>query len=160
MADTTTTKSVLSLVATTSERVKDLVIKSGQLIFVQDLGRIAFDYKDKRKFYNQIEELDTELARQTLESPVNGAYYFVVEKAVLWTYRNNTWVQLTTPPEEIVFIGTEFPELGKEQTLYTNTTDGNEHIAVWVDEENGYKVVADKTQMISEEDINLLFKQK
>ena len=34
MADTTATKSVLSLVATTSDRVKDLVIKNGQLIFV------------------------------------------------------------------------------------------------------------------------------
>lgn len=156
MADTTTTKSVLSLVATTSERIKDLVIKNGQLIFVQDLGRIAFDYKGKRKFYNQIEELDTELARQTFETPVNGVYYFIIETAVLWTYRNNSWVQITGKPDEIVFIGTEFPELGKEQTLYTNITDGNEHIAVW-DEEDGYKIVADKTQVISSEDIGLLF---
>lgn len=160
MADTNSAKSVLSLVATTSERVKDLVIKSGQLIFVQDLGRIAFDYKGKRKFYNQIEELDTELARQTFESPVNGAYYFVVEKAVLWTYRNNAWVQLTTPPEEIVFIGTEFPELGKEQTIYTNTTDGNEHIAVWIDEESGYKVVADKTHSVTSEEVIAMFNIK
>jgi hypothetical protein len=159
MADTTTTKSVLSLIATTSDRVKDLVIKNGQLIFVQDLGRIAFDYKDKRKFYNQIEELDTELARQTLESPVNGAYYFIVETAVLWTYRNNVWVQITGKPDEIVFVGTEFPELGKEQTLYTNITDGNEHIAVW-DEEDGYKIVADKTQSVTSEDVIALFIKK
>jgi len=157
MADTTSTKSVLSLVATTSDRVKDLVIKNGQLIFVQDLGRIAFDYKGKRKFYNQIEELDTELTRQTLESPVNGVYYFIIETAVLWTYRNNAWVQITDKPEEIVFIGTEFPELGKEQTLYTNITDGNEHIAVWSDELNGYKTVADKTQSITSEEVVALF---
>ena len=159
MADTTATKSVLSLVATTSDRVKDLVIKNGQLIFVQDLGRIAFDYKDKRKFYNQIEELDTELARQTLETPVNGVYYFIVETAVLWTYRDNAWVQITGKPEEIVFIGTEFPELGKEQTMYTNITDGNEHIAVW-DEEDGYKIVADKTQSVTSEDVIALFIKK
>lgn len=156
MADTTT-KQILSVIATTSARVKDLVIKNGQLIFVQDLGKIAFDYKGKRKFYNQIEELDTEKTRQELESPVNGVYYFVVEKAVLWTYRNDEWVQITTPPEEIVFIGTEFPELGKEQTLYVNQIDGNEHIAIWNEETSDYKVVADKTQMIREEDINLLF---
>lgn len=154
MADTTT-KQVLSVIATTSERIKDLVIKNGQLIFVQDLGRIALDFKNKRVFYNQIVELDTELARKELESPVNGAYYFVIEKAVLWTYRNDAWVQMTTPPEDIVFIGTEFPELGKEQTIYTNITDGNEYIAVW--NEDNYKIVADKTQSMTSEDVIALF---
>lgn len=154
MADTT--KQVLSVIATTSEKVKDLVIKSGQLIFIQDLGRIAFDFKDKRKFYNQIEELDTELTRKELTSPVNGVYYFVVESAVLWTYRNNEWVQITTSPEKIVFIGTKFPELGVQQTIYTNITDGNEHIAVW-DEEGGYKIVADKTQSVTSDEVVALF---
>ena len=156
MADTTNTKSVLKVVATTSDRVKDLVIKNGQLILCHDDGKIAFDYKDKRKFYNQIEELDTELARKELESPVNGVYYFVVEEAVLWTYRNNAWVQITSKPQEIVFIGTEFPELGKEQTIYTNVTDGNEYIAVWNDE-FGYKIVADKTYSMTSEDVIAMF---
>ena len=123
---------------------------------MHDIGCIALDYKNKRKFYNQIEELDTELARKELVSPVNGVYYFIVETAVLWTYRNDAWVQITTKPSEVVFIGTEFPELGVEKTIYTNTTEGNEHIAVWSDD-SGYKVVADKTQMISSDDINLLF---
>ena len=114
-----TTKQVLSVIATTSERIKDLVIKSGQLIFIQDTGRIAFDFKGNRKFYNQIEELDTELTRKELESPVDGVYYFVIETAVLWTYQGE-WIQITSQPEEIVFIGTEMPELGQEKTLYVN----------------------------------------
>lgn len=156
MADTTT-KQVLSVIATTSERVTDLAIKNGQLIFVQDMGRIAFDFKEKRKFYNQIEELDTELARKELESPVNGVYYFVIETAVLWTYRNNEWVQITSKPNEVVFIGTEFPELGKEQTIYANTTDGNEHIAIWDEESSDYKIVADKTQSMTPEEVIALF---
>ena len=156
MADTTT-KQVLSVVATTSERVKDLVIKNGQLIFCQDTGRIAFDFKNKRKFYNQIEELDTEFTRNELESPVNGVYYFVIETAVLWTYRNNEWVQITSKPQEIVFVGTEFPELGVEQTIYANTTDGDEHVAVWIDELNDYKVVANKTYSITENEVIALF---
>lgn len=156
MADTTT-KQVLSVIATTSERVKDLVIKNGQLIFCQDNGRIALDFKGKRKFYNQIEELDTEMARKELESPVNGVYYFIIETAILWTYSNNDWIQITAKPNEIVFIGTEFPELGVEQTIYANTTDGNEHIAVWDDEMSDYKVVADKTQSITTEDVIALF---
>ena len=49
MADTTT-KQVLSVIATTSERVKELVIKNGQLIFIQDAGRIGLDFNNKRKF--------------------------------------------------------------------------------------------------------------
>ena len=156
MADTTT-KKVLSAIATTSDRVKDLVIKNGQLIFIQDLGRIAFDFKNKRKFYNQIEELDTEKARQELESPVNGCFYFVIEDAVLWTYRNNAWVQITTPPSEVLFVGVEFPALGQKQTLYINKTDGNEYIAVWDEENNGYKVVADRTYSIASSDVIALF---
>ena len=153
----TTTKQVLSVIATTSDRIKNLVIKNGQLIFVQDNGRIALDFKNKRKFYNQIEELDTESARKKLESPVNGAYYFIIETAVLWTYCNNEWVQLTTRPEEIVFIGTEFPELGVEQTIYANTTDGNEHIAVWDEDLKDYKIVANKTYSITENEVIALF---
>ena len=156
MADTTT-KQVLSVIATTSERVKELVIQNGQLIFIQDAGRIAFDFKNKRKFYNQIEELDTELSRKELESPVNGVYYFIIETACLWTYRNNEWVQITGKPQEIVFIGTEFPELGVEQTIYANTTDGQEYIAIWDEKLNDYKIVADKTYSISNEDIIALF---
>lgn len=156
MADTTT-KQVLSVVATTSERIKDLVIKNGQLIFIQDAGIIAFDFKNKRKFYNQIEELDTELTRKELESPVNGVYYFIIETAVLWTYRNNNWVQITTKPKEIVFVGTEFPELGVEQTIYANTTDGNEHIAIWDEESSDYKIVADKTHSITEDEVIAMF---
>ena len=156
MADTNT-KQILSVIATTSERIKNLTVKNGQLIFIQDLGTIAFDYKNKRKLYNQIEELDTEITRQELESPVNGVYYFVIDSAVLWTYRNNEWVQITAKPNEVVCIGTEFPELGKEQTIYANTTDGNEHIAVWDDDDGKYKVIADKTQSMTSEEVIALF---
>lgn len=156
MADTTA-KTVMSLVVTTSDKVSDLVIKDGQLVFVRDIGRIALDFKKKRKFYNQIEELDTELARKNLEHPINGVYYFVVDKAVLWTYCNNEWKQITTPPDEIVFIGTEFPELGKEQTIYTNITDGNEHIAVWNEEAGEYHIVANRSYTMTREDVVALF---
>ena len=80
MADTTNKKSVMSLVATSSSRIRDLVIKDGQLIFIQDLGRIAFDFKGKRVFYNQIVELNTEAERLALENPLDG-YYFVIDEA-------------------------------------------------------------------------------
>lgn len=157
MADTTlTTAPVLSVCATTGENVKNLTIKDGQLIFVQDKHRIAFDFGGKRRFYNQIEELNTEQERVSLLAPITGCYYFIIETAVLWTYQGG-WVQVTTKPEEIVFIGTELPALGVEQKLYVNKTENNENISVWDESSGTYVIVSDKTQEASDEDIENLF---
>lgn len=153
MADTGK-KTVLSVCATTSKRLPELVIKDGQLIFVQDKHRIAFDFGGKRKFYNQIEELTTEEERIALVTPVVGSYYFVIKTAVLWTFQDK-WIQLTTPPEEVVFIGAQLPELGSVKTIYTNVV--NKEISVWDNETQKYIVVADKTEEISEEEISSLF---
>ena len=147
-----------TVIATTSDRVKDLVIKNGQLVFIQDKGRIAFDFKGKRTFYNQITELNTEYERSSLESPSSG-YYFVIESATLWSYQDE-WIQITTPPEDIVFIGTELPSLGKEQTLYVDKDD--KQISVWDEATNEYIVVADKSDeveinTVTEGDISALF---
>ena len=152
---TATESQGLKVIATSSSRLKDLVIKNGQLIFIQDAGRIAFDFKGKRKFYNQIVELDTDTDRQNMEDPLDG-YYFVINTAVLWSYRGG-WTQITEKPREIVFIGVEFPELGNEQTIYANTTDGGEYIAVWDEEESDYHVVADRTYAMTSEEVIALF---
>lgn len=146
------TQPVLSVCATTSSRIKDLLIKNGQLIFIQDSNRIAFDFGGKRKFYNEIITLDTDYER-TSYSSVNGQYFFIIETAVLWTYQNE-WIPLTTPPEEIVFIGTELPELGKAKTLYVNKKGG---ISIWDNETETYQTVADKNEYVSESEIDLLF---
>lgn len=157
MADSIlTTSPILSVCATVGERVKELPIKNGQLLFVQDKHRIALDFNGKRRFYNQIEELGTELERTSLLAPISGMYYFVIESAVLWTYQGK-WIQITSRPEEIVFIGTDIPELGNPKTLYAITTEGNENISVWDESSSGYKVVADKTQEVTDEDIISLF---
>ena len=153
MADTNT-KSVLKLVATTSSKIKDLVIKDGQLIFIQDLGRIALDFKDKRKFYNQIAELDTEADRLALDSPLNG-YYFVIDSACLWFYQDK-WIQITEKPQEIVFIGVELPELGQQGKLYVDTND--REISVWDEATDTYIAVSNYTEEVSDQDIENLFK--
>ena len=153
MADSTK-KTILSVCATTSGRVKELPIKDAQLIFVQDKHKIALDFGGKRRFYNQIEILESEDERLALESPETEQYYFVIKTAVLWQYTTE-WVQLTTSPEEILFIGTELPELGSAKTLYVNRT--KQTISVWDNESNQYVVVADKTQEISEAFIDSLF---
>ena len=153
MADTTTTKPVMSLIATTSSRIRDLIIKDGQLIFIQDLGRIAFDFKGKRVFYNQIVELNTEAERLALESPLNG-YYFVIDRACLWFYQDG-WIQITEKPDEVVFIGTELPELGQANKVYVDTDD--REISVWNEATGSYIVVSNYTAEVTNADIESLF---
>lgn len=150
MADT---KSIMSLIATTSPKVKDLIIKDGQLIFIQDLGRIAFDFKGKRVFYNQIVELDSEAERQNLESPLSG-YYFVIDSACLWFYQDG-WIQITEKPKEVLFVGTELPQLGQQGKLYVDTDD--REISIWDEETDSYITVSNYTEDVTEEDIESLF---
>ena len=154
MADTTN-KSILSLIATKSSRIKDLVIKNGQLIFIQDLGRIAFDFNNKRVFYNQIVELETEADRLTLDSPLSG-YYFVIDTGVLWFYKDE-WVQITEKPKEVICIDVELPALGqaKEGMLYVNKAE--REIAIFDSASNEYVIVSDYTKEVTDEDIEELF---
>lgn len=155
MAETAlTTNPILSVCATTGERVKELAIKNGQLIFVQDKHRIALDFNDRRRFYNQIEELNTEQERLSLFAPVSGIYYFVIETAILWTYQEK-WIQITSKPEEIVFIGVEMPELGNKQILYVNKA--NKNISVWDESLGSYIIVSDCMDEVTDSDISALF---
>lgn len=143
----------LKVIATSSSRIRDLVIKDNQLILIRDLGRIAFDSQGKRTFYNQIVELETEAERLALVNPIQG-YYFVIGSACLWFYKNE-WTQITERPDEILFVGVELPELGQEGKLYIDT-DGRE-ISVWDEETDEYVKVANYCGSISVEEIKNLF---
>jgi hypothetical protein len=143
----------MSLIATSSSRIRDLVIKDGQLIFIQDLGRIALDFKGKRVFYNHIVELETEAERLALESPLNG-YYFVIDSACLWLYKDK-WIQITEKPQEVLFVGIELPELGQEGKLYVDKDD--REISIWDEETDAYIVVSNYTQEVADSDIEDLF---
>lgn len=147
---------IMQLVATNSPRIRELPIKDGQLIFVQDLGRIAFDFKGKRVFYNQIVELETEAERLMLDAPLEG-YYFVIGSGCLWFYKDE-WTQITEKPKEVVHIDVELPQLGqaKEGVLYVNKTE--KEIAVFDSASNEYVVVSDYTHGVTDEDIENLFK--
>lgn len=158
----TANKASMSVIVTTSEKLSSLLIKNGQLIFVKDKCRIAFDFNDKRTFYNQITELETDYERISLSSPSDG-YYFIIDTAVLWHY-DNGWTQITSGPEDIVFIGAELPELGqaKDKTLYVNKT--KKEISIYDKAANSYVVVANKTDSgsgsidtVTSDDIDSLF---
>lgn len=139
----TANKAPMSVVVTTSEKLSSLLIKNGQIVFVKDKRRIALDWDGKRTFYNQITELETDYERASMPSPLDG-YYFVIETAILWRY-DNDWIQITSKPDDIVFIGAELPELGqaKEKTLYVDKT--KKEISVYDKTANSYVVVANKT---------------
>ena len=145
---------IMSVVATTASRLPDLSIKNGQLIFVKDSQKVALDFNDKRTFYNQIVVLQTEHERTSLLAPISGLFYFVIDTAVLWHYEQS-WIQITTSPHEIVYIGVSLPELGNASTLYVDTVLNN--VSIWNDDTKKYQIVADKTKVISDDDISKLF---
>lgn len=143
----------LKVIATSSSRIRDLIIRDNQLIFIRDKGRIAFDSQGKRTFYNQIVEVETEAERLALVNPLQG-YYFVIGSACLWFYKDG-WTQITEKPEEVLFVGVELPELGQENKLYIDTDD--REISVWDEDTGEYITVANYTQEASKEDIDKLF---
>ena len=144
----------LKVIATSSSRIRDLVIRDNQLIFIRDLGRIAFDSQGKRTFYNQIVEVETEADRLALVDPVKG-YYFVVGSACLYFYKDG-WTQITDRPQEVLFVGVELPELGQEGKLYIDTDD--KEISVWDDKTDTYITVSNYTAEVTDSDIESLFK--
>lgn len=146
---------VMSLVATSSSRIRQLPLKNGQLIFIQDLGRIAFDYNDTRVFYNQIVELENEVDRLTLNEPLNG-YYFVIGTGCLWFYKDG-WTQITERPTNVVQIDVELPQLGQaeEGVLYVNKAE--REIAVFDNASQEYIIVSDYTNEVTNEDIEKMF---
>ena len=154
VTDSNSVSSGLKVIATSSSRIRDLVIRDNQLILIRDLGRIAFDSQGKRVFYNQIVEVETEAKRLALVNPIEG-YYFVIGSARLYFYKNE-WIPITEKPDEILFVGVELPSLGQEGKLYVDTDD--REISVWDEEADKYITVSNYTEEVSSEDIEKLFK--
>lgn len=143
---------ILQFIATKSNRLSDLPISDGQLIFVQDKNKIVLDYNGNRKFYNDIEILNAESDRKQL-TPINGRFYFVIETAILWFYQDK-WIQLTSTPESYISIGSELPTVGEENKLYVDKNKRN--ISIW---DNGnYITVGEVGKTMTNEDIDALFK--
>ena len=149
-------KTMMSVVATTSNKLKDLIIEDGQFIFMYDVGRIAIDFKGKRTFYNQIVTLESDAERVAITEPIDG-YYFVIETGVLW-HHHGGWNQVSGVGSDAVFIGDELPELGVQNKLYVNKKTND--ILIWDVISSSYVVVADKTDInsIDDDDIESLFK--
>ncbi len=130
------TKVSLKFIATDSDKVNDLPIVSGQIIFSRDNKTIYLDTDQTRDAYSSIILLPTEETRIEMQSPVTG-YFFVEETAVLWRYTpTNGWIQLTIPPSELIVFDEyeHFPQEGRANTLYVD----NDTMYVWSSEEDSY----------------------
>ena len=90
--------STLKVVSTTAERLGQLPVDYGQLIFVKDTRQLYFDHKEGRTLYTQIIILETEQQRLSLKFPVTS-FYFVKETGVIWRYEGE-WIVITNPPSE------------------------------------------------------------
>ena len=155
MPDTTNDfKNILRVVATAGTNLSDLAIQNGSLIFVRDKQRIAFDYDNKRVFYNDITVLQTETERLSILAPIGQHFYFVIETARLWTYVDG-WVAVSNPPEEILVIGEALPELGSAGKLYIDKTGKATY--VWDEDEADYICVGRDVSSISSAETASLF---
>ena len=112
------------------------------------------DINGNRKFLNQINIVDTDEERTSLGEPIDGLFYFVKETAVLWFY-SSEWIQISSKPKDILYIGNTLPELGSDGKLYIDKK--SKSISVWDDEQKKYVCVGDSTASVSLDDIDTLF---
>lgn len=109
----------MKFIATTSNKMSTIAVKSGQLIFSRDDRVIYLDSDIGRTKFDTIITLVTEQQRKALVNQIEG-YYFVEETSIFWRYSNSAWTQITNPPtEKIIFIEeSKLPSIGKKETLY------------------------------------------
>lgn len=115
---------ILKVISTVDSKLSSLSQKNGQLIFCKDTRRILLDLNDIRTAYEQITTINLESQRTEMLSPING-FYYVLDTNVLWRY-SGEWIQLTTPPSEIVYLSEtylDFPSVGGIDTLYIDAGD-------------------------------------
>lgn len=67
---------------TTSNRLNELPIENGQIIFAVDVRTIYMDFRDKRTSFSTIFVFETEEDRLAMENPAEG-FYFVEETTVV-----------------------------------------------------------------------------
>lgn len=146
-----------TVVGTTSDKLVDIGIKDNQIIYIEDKNIIALDIGETRKFLNQIIVFDTDDDRLSCDS-ISNCLCFVKSTAILWFYINNEWVQITSNPEDIIFIGDVLPELGVKDKLYISKNKHN--ISVWSEEDGKYVCVGNETSSIPLKDIDKAIESK
>ena len=133
---------VVKLYRTKSERLSQLPVRNGNIIFVSDTRQICLDADGLRIPYDPIKIFDTEKERAEYD-PVTG-FYFVNETNVLWRYADKAWTQLTPSNLTPIVYGkvlADFPQEGQSDILYV----ADEAIYKWDSAANQYTIAANKT---------------
>lgn len=134
---------VVKLYRTKSERLPQLPVRNGNIIFVSDTRQICLDADGLRIPYDPIKIFDTEKERAECEKPVTG-FYFVSDTNVLWRYADKAWMQLTPSNLTPIVYGkivSDFPQEGQSDILYV----ADEAIYRWDDAAKQYTIAANKT---------------
>ena len=133
---------VVKLYRTKSERLSQLPVRNGNIIFVSDTRQICLDADGLRIPYDPIKIFDTEKERAECD-PVTG-FYFVNETNVLWRYADKAWTQLTPSNLTPIVYGkvlADFPQEGQSDILYV----ADEAIYKWDSAASQYTIAANKT---------------
>ena len=81
MAKNSNNQIIMKFIATTSDKLNKILLKSGQLIFTTDDRTIYLD-TDKRTTYAAIMTIVDDETRRNLPSPIDGFYYVRTENAL------------------------------------------------------------------------------
>lgn len=108
----------MKFIATNKNKVSDIAVTNGQIIFSRDERVIYLDAENERTAFQQIIILSTEAQRKSLVSPVEG-FYFVEDTAILWNLRSGYWTPLNQKPDEQIIFD-DMPVKGKAERLYVN----------------------------------------
>lgn len=112
---------IIKVYSTTSDKLSELPVVSGQLIFLSDLNKLYLDLDNRRLAYNVISTLELDADRASMDVPQEG-YYFIEETATMWWYKDK-WVQITnaTPKTSCYIYAnsvSDFPSLGNDRQFY------------------------------------------
>lgn len=133
---------VVKLYHTTSERLKDLKVSNGNMVFVKDTHRVYLDLNDIRTCYDGVQIYPTEAERLSSGAPSEG-FFYVEETNVLWRFKG-TWTQLTPENLSPTFFGSyaDFPKHGRQNVLYID----DDALYKWDEVSSSYLMVANKTE--------------
>lgn len=128
--------SQIKYICTTSDKLNQIDVEVGNLIFCEDTRQIALDGANGRVFYDQIMCLATDSMRTSMIRNLVDGFYFVMETNILWRLENLSWIQITDKPDSRVVYGTlaSFPRPGIQGRIYM--TDS--HLYHWDPDSESY----------------------
>lgn len=126
----------IKYICTTSNKLNEISVEVGNLIFCEDTRQIALDGENGRVFYDQIMTIPQESMRIAMTRNLVSGFYFVLDTNVLWRLDDVTWIPITEKPTEMVVYGTlaTFPRPGMVGKIYA--TDS--HLYHWDEDMETY----------------------